>query len=416
MKTMKFVTVSFGLSIALCAIGGCAADGPQGPGRGDTGTNRDSGRPDTGRADVDEDTATPDVIDDVDPGDTDPGDTDPGDTDPGDTDPGDTGSDTTPTDTGTDTTQDAGVDITEICGEVYASASNRTLPVDIIWMVDNSTSMEDQTSQVESNLNNFANFIGSSGLDYEVVMLSRSVDEVDPIFGITSYLSVCVPPPLSGSPGCPDTDSERYDHIPQTVDSNNALEIFTRAYPVFGPALRTDSIVHVIVVTDDESNVSASEFTNQLPNLSPPMSLSDIRFHSIVGMNDSCAVAPGNVYQDLSNQTGGVIFSSCASDWSGVFDEIADAVVEGSVLPCEYDIPEVSSDFQLNPDEVNAYEVSEGGDRTLIPAVDEVSECGSGGWYYDDFDNPTRVILCPESCGEVDGEVELEFGCTRIKQ
>jgi hypothetical protein len=41
--------------------------------------------------------------------------------------------------------------------------------------------------------------------------------------------------------------------------------------------------------------------------------------------------------------------------------------------------------------------------------------CASGGWYYDDPDEPSEMILCPDTCTEInagtDPAVQLEVGC-----
>src|SRR5678815_3087001 len=45
--------------------------------------------------------------------------------------------------------------------------------VDIIIVVDTSGSMSEETAQVRANLNNFASSIGSSGLDYRVIVIAE---------------------------------------------------------------------------------------------------------------------------------------------------------------------------------------------------------------------------------------------------
>ncbi|NUP06505.1 MAG: VWA domain-containing protein [Polyangiaceae bacterium] len=57
-------------------------------------------------------------------------------------------------------------------------------------------------------------------------------------------------------------------------------------------------------------------------------------------------------------------------------------------------------------------------DPTAIPKVDGEGSCGelSGGFYYDDPVNPTRVILCPASCdliqtGTDNAKVDIVLGC-----
>ena len=53
--------------------------------------------------------------------------------------------------------------------------------------------------------------------------------------------------------------------------------------------------------------------------------------------------------------------------------------------------------------------------------VADLLACGAttGGFYYDDPENPTRIILCPASCeavtnGTVDARLDVVLGC--IKQ
>jgi hypothetical protein len=47
----------------------------------------------------------------------------------------------------------------------------------------------------------------------------------------------------------------------------------------------------------------------------------------------------------------------------------------------------------------------------------EASACAEMvGWYYDDPVNPSYITLCPASCGELQGELRLEFGCMTVKR
>jgi len=56
--------------------------------------------------------------------------------------------------------------------------------------------------------------------------------------------------------------------------------------------------------------------------------------------------------------------------------------------------------------------------QQTIRRVADAAACGAttGGYYYDDPKNPTRVVLCPASCKSVQGatseaKVDLFFGC-----
>src|SRR6188768_3785191 len=57
---------------------------------------------------------------------------------------------------------------------VSAAAKLIKVPVDIILVLDNSGSMEDELDAVEKNINvNFANILQQSGVDYRVILISR---------------------------------------------------------------------------------------------------------------------------------------------------------------------------------------------------------------------------------------------------
>ena len=73
--------------------------------------------------------------------------------------------------TGTDAAADADGSF-KTCASSAVVAAREPLPVDIIWMVDNSSSMAPAVAEVQAGLNTFATFVGSKGLDYKVVMLS----------------------------------------------------------------------------------------------------------------------------------------------------------------------------------------------------------------------------------------------------
>ncbi|HQY62033.1 MAG TPA: hypothetical protein PK141_11605, partial [Polyangiaceae bacterium] len=96
---------------------------------------------------------------------------------------------------------DAGADADaakfEACASTAVEAKRDPLPVDIVWIVDNSASMAPAVAEVQAGLNAFAAFVGTKGLDYKMVMLSLRGDGPTTIGGQLLY-PVCVPPPLGG--------------------------------------------------------------------------------------------------------------------------------------------------------------------------------------------------------------------------
>ncbi len=71
-------------------------------------------------------------------------------------------------------------------------------------------------------------------------------------------------------------------------------------------------------------------------------------------------------------------------------------------VPCELNIPAPPSGQVLNYDEVNIIAGDESCEGRTIPAVGSQAACGDGtGWYYDDANQPSQVLLCPRTCDEV---------------
>ncbi len=185
-------------------------------------------------------------------------------------------------------------------------------PVDIIWFIDTSGSMVEETANLNANLNRFATSLAMSGLDYRVIMIGRR--------GMGSLL-VCVPPPLA-SANC--GDAARFRHVNISVASTDGLSRAVQAYPMFSNFLRPDSQKYFVAVTDDESTMTAAAFTTTV-NAWP--GFRGFVFNSIVGY-ESRADCPtlarrGGVYITLTAQTMGDKARVCDRDWSAIFTSFA---------------------------------------------------------------------------------------------
>ncbi len=92
--------------------------------------------------------------------------------------------------------------------------------------------------------------------------------------------------------------------------------------------------------------------------------------------------------------------------------------IKGSLLACEFDIPEPESgtlDYEL----VNVQFTPEGGSPQIVPQVPEAGACGgNAGWYYDDPIAPKKIVLCDATCALVKStgkaSIEIVLGCTTI--
>lgn len=311
-----------------------------------------------------------------------------------------------------------------LCGELYATAESATLPVDIIWVIDGSPSMDDSISNIEANLNAFAEQIGDSGLNYRVVIVGADREYC---FDARCYNEICVPEPLSGAPGCPDTDSDVFRHVREGVHSSDSIDLAIDLYDEYADFLRRGANTHFVFVTDDDAGwgPGADEFAAFLRDATAP-GFSRVRVHSIVdlvGSADgcgtfdecSCGEERGVEYIDLSERTGGLVQSICETDWTPIFDALEERVVEGTSIPCAYTIPDVGTTVAV--DRVNVALLVDESTRSVVPNVDDAGACGDAlGWYYDDPADPRTVVLCPAACEDVSGAVEIEFGCRTVKR
>jgi hypothetical protein len=65
---------------------------------------------------------------------------------------------------------------------------------------------------------------------------------------------------------------------------------------------------------------------------------------------------------------------------------------------------------------VNVVFASSAGTEAVIPRNDDCSP--GGGWHYDVANSPRKIVLCQESCDEIqpdpEGQLRVVFGCATI--
>jgi hypothetical protein len=366
------------------------------------------------------------------------------------------------------------VDPDAACASRNVEVEPERMPVDIIWLVDNSNSMKPARDEVRAGLNAFAAQIAASDIDYRVILLSLRG---------TGALEVCIPPPLGG-PDC--ADGPRFFQVDVDIKSSQPIEQFlgTLAQSVgytegtsIGSApwrqlLREGATKTIVVVTDDNARTCERPHSGGRCNLSggavplTETSLEDYpggvhpftntrglgpgiltatygdlfagyTFDAIYGWgsetdpDETCSYPSGDqpdssgpTYTTLVARTGGVRAQICdgADAWGPFFDSVASAVVRNSRIACEVELPEPPDGSLLNPRRVNVVIRGESG-STTIPYTSSSDACDEtrGGWYYDDAVNPTRVILCPTSCDfareetkDTSGAFDVVFGCQSI--
>jgi hypothetical protein len=86
---------------------------------------------------------------------------------------------------------------------------------------------------------------------------------------------------------------------------------------------------------------------------------------------------------------------------------------------CTYQIP-LPASGGANFNQVNVVFTPNGGNALTIPNVGTKAMCPAtgDGWYYDDPNNPTAILLCATTCGTVQadasGTVDITLGCNTV--
>ncbi|WP_437828226.1 hypothetical protein [Sorangium sp. So ce1153] len=354
------------------------------------------------------------------------------------------------------------------CVATVAEATLTKLPVDIIFVIDNSASMANEIISVQNNINDsFAAIIGESGIDYRVIMISaHGTAQVDD--------SICVGAPLSSAscapavPEQPGNNPPVFYHYSHEIRSNDALCVLLGSYNAVQPDqyglapngwsewVREESLKVITVITDDhvgcqsthlERNIYiddtrqelddvVEDFEGLLFGLDPAVfgdaSAPKYVFHSIVGLQENTpatdaygpdgdvvegmcgtAVAPGTGYQALSKRTGGLRFPLCqTSSYDVVFRKIAEGVITGAVVACDFAVPDSPPGEVIDLSTVVVqYTPGDGGEPQSFDQVASAQACAAGSFY---IANDT-ITLCPDACQAVQADagaaVDVLYGC-----
>jgi hypothetical protein len=336
------------------------------------------------------------------------------------------------------------------CATYQEAAELVKQPVDIIVLLDNSGSMEDEAASVEANINvNFASVLANSAVDYRVILISRHRTGARDSSGPAST-SVCVQAPLSGLENCDDAPepvfSDRFFQYSTKIESDDSFDVALDTYePPFDKSyeekydhaplgwsawLRPGAKKVFLEVTDDDEDMPATDFVSALLQMAPEHFGTDpahpaFVFHSIVGLaekdpvtaaylpdepvqknkctgNNGDVTSSGETYQDLSRLTGGLRFPLCQYDaYDVVFQRIAEDVALRRGITCDFEIPAAPQGSELNLNNV-ALSYTPGGGSTAVqfgqaPSIDT---CQDSAFYI----AGGRLNLCPAACTQVQSD------------
>jgi hypothetical protein len=112
--------------------------------------------------------------------------------------------------------------------------------------------------------------------------------------------------------------------------------------------------------------------------------------------------------------TGGLRYPSCYTDnFNGIFNAIAEGVIEGAKASCVYDVPDPSHGIVDFDQTKVSYKPGSGASVPLLRRSNE-SACGTDTGFYFSSDH-AEIHLCPSTCTTVQADpqakVSIDFGC-----
>lgn len=336
---------------------------------------------------------------------------------------------------GFDVTEDVAIDSKlasdAACAKATVAASRP--PVDVIVLVDTSGSMQEESVNVQNNINKMSDFLAASGVDYRVVMIASPPNPLFPAgFGPPS---ICVPPPLAAA-SCA-SKPPLFRQVAQTVGSTDALKVLLSTYDTKGKwddFIRPDAFKAFIVVTDDNATsptptpVDATFDAELLKRGSGTFGTATARkyiFYPICGASDadptktcgSGMVNNGQTYVDLAKRTGGRTYELCSKDFGPAFSGVGKGLA--AAVACEILVPKPPAGETFDPTKVNVTYAPTTGMPILVEQ-DASKPCsgGANGWQYNA--DKTKIYLCGDICTKMKadptGKVTVELGCaTKVK-
>ncbi len=184
----------------------------------------------------------------------------------------------------------------------------------------------------------------------------------------------------------------------------------------YAKAHPTEKVV-VILVTDGAPNGCDEDIGNISQQAAAALA-SDSVYTYAVGLEGS-----NESDMDAIAQAGGTTKGFFIGAGNAQADLLAALkAIQGSQVSCEFALPPSSKSGQaIDPNKVNVNFTPGGGSTETLGQVADASECGNGGWYYDNPTAPTTITLCPSTCTTVQGDknakIEILLGCaTKLGQ
>ena len=173
---------------------------------------------------------------------------------------------------------------------------------------------------------------------------------------------------------------------------------------------RTDLQTVVVLITDGEPQGCDTSITNISRLASNANDTAGILTY-VIGLVGANAQALNALNQIAA--AGGTEEAIFVDPGDTATQQLLDALlaIKGMALSCDLDVPKSdSSGMTIDPHLINV-KYSSGDDMGMeLGYVESMAACGADpAWYFDDAANPTKAILCPQTCTTIKGDTKAKL-------
>jgi hypothetical protein len=313
------------------------------------------------------------------------------------------------------------------------------LPADIYIMNDQSHSMAcaiptggDRWTAMKTALTGFVNSQNAAGMGVGIQYFGQGTGPMGTGASCTVADYTPADVEIAALPGNgPALIASLGAHRPYTLTPTPAAIDGALAHAKQWATAHPERIVSVVLATDGEPN-ACGDAADRIGSVAASAAAAfsgtpPIRTY-VIGIVGGSAAAGGQGCQydpappnkpdlDRVAKAGGTdqafIVDAINGDTSAQFLDALNRIRGAAVLGCEYLLPSTTPDGQqIDPHKVNiSFAPSGGADHELLYAAD-VGTCDAtnGGWYYDDANTPTKILLCPATCNAVKADPKASIG------
>ena len=259
--------------------------------------------------------------------------------------------------------------------------------------------------------------------------------------GRQSFLSILCPPTGPQNPPCvvPAGGTPTLPALQGTIDyavrvaqkfpeSKTVIVFLTDGEPGYGYAYTGDAGTHVYGFYSCDDLTDGCAVT---PNTYPPCVTPDAEVAKVaaviqnapanmiylIGVGDLSATTM-NIWAEASGNT--ALALQGIKDGATVASEIKTELqsIRSNHLSCDIAIPAPKAGGSADPNKVNMDYISGGNAVTSLSRNDNCNSA-SPTWQYDNPTNPSRILLCPNTCPTVqqdpNGKIQVVLGCPTIQ-